>query len=720
MDWIGALLMARTIQSPAIEYDFGLDFDYAVWTPGTTIDLVNVPWANDYRDVVKFGSRDLLDAYIDGLRPAGIKVERMSYVKPNEPVRIDIPFNRAIKYNYLRASNPLQPIAPTDEKRNFYYFILDVRYVAPNTTELVLQLDVWQTYIFDVRLGRCWVERGHIGIANENNWHNYGRDYLTTPEGLDFGGEYRHVYQKRTNMYDFAGDTEGTGDADILVVSTVDLTRDPGTVANPKLYTASGQDAFGLVTGANMYVFKGMSDFKVFMQHFSDKPWVTQGIISITPIPSVKRYNPSFTYPSDIPGLPSGAVGSKAPVQQGIKIFKDVLKNWRDNLVFKTAISDRYFHLKKFFTYPYMVIELTTYNGNVLILKPESWHNANARIGEIPCLFPPNQRIVFYPVDYNANVDNAGETSDYINVATMINNFPTLPIVNDGAIGWMAANKNMIQWQRNSADWAQQRALGSAQAGYDIATQGIETNQNLAEIAKLGVAGNTAIGNMLNAQQGMVGMFTDAAGGAAFGATGGIAGGVGAIGLGVNTLNQIDAANMSANLQKNMIGANVGIGNRQQAFIRDTNMDLARWASRGDYANTIAGINAKVQDAQLIPPSVSGQFGGEAFTLSQQLSGYAVKWKMIDNAAIRNIGEFWLRYGYAVRASIALPTSLMAMTNFTYWKLAETYITSALVPEGFKQAIRGIFEKGVTVWARPQDIGNIDWANNAPLAGIKY
>ena len=40
------------------------------------------------------------------------------------------------------------------------------------------------------------------------------------------------------------------------------------------------------------------------------------------------------------------------------------------------------------------------------------------------------------------------------------------------------------------------------------------------------------------------------------------------------------------------------------------------------------------------------------------------------------------------------------------------------MPETYKQAIRGILEKGVTVWSNPNDIGNIDTADNEPLEGI--
>jgi len=62
----------------------------------------------------------------------------------------------------------------------------------------------------------------------------------------------------------------------------------------------------------------------------------------------------------------------------------------------------------------------------------------------------------------------------------------------------------------------------------------------------------------------------------------------------------------------------------------------------------------------------------------------------------------------------------MAMTKFTYWKMSESYIKAAPMPESYKQVIRGIFEKGVTVWATPADIGNIDISDNAIIPGISY
>ena len=61
---------------------------------------------------------------------------------------------------------------------------------------------------------------------------------------------------------------------------------------------------------------------------------------------------------------------------------------------------------------------------------------------------------------------------------------------------------------------------------------------------------------------------------------------------------------------------------------------------------------------------------------------------------------------------IKFPKTLSLMTEFTYWKMAECYLIDTTIPEGFKASVRGIFEKGVTVWRSPQRIGNTNVRNN--------
>ena len=125
-----------------------------------------------------------------------------------------------------------------------------------------------------------------------------------------------------------------------------------------------------------------------------------------------------------------------------------------------------------------------------------------------------------------------------------------------------------------------------------------------------------------------------------------------------------------------------------------------------------------MQDARLIQPTTAGQLGGDAFNLAMFKWGVFAKVKTLQPAVMAAIGEYWLRYGYAVNRFGTVPADFQVMSKFTYWKLRETYINAAPMPESFKQTIRGIFEKGVTVWANADDIGMIDLATNTPKTGV--
>jgi hypothetical protein len=408
--------------------------------------------------------------------------------------------------------------------------------------------------------------------------------------------------------------------------------------------------------------------------------------------------------------------------------------NWRDGAEFLEYIPERYHHLKKLFTSPYMVIELTSYTGSPVILKPESWASTSATLVERASLIPPNQRVSFHPRRYNSHItapiedlypgdpggayqDGGDDNGDYLDIGALISNFPTLAIVNNGAISYMASNVNSIGFQKGSADWSQQRALRGNEVAYDQATSGISTSKSLTGLGVSADIGQVGVSNKLMADQTLFKTLGSAAGIASSGA-GGMGAATQAAVSGGSTLAAVNAANDSLAIRANTAFAanSKNVGN--QSFIRDTNKDLADWSARGDYENTIAGINARVQDANLIQPNVSGQAGGDMLNLINGGIKISVRWKMIDHANIKAIGEYWLRYGYAVKQFASIPPSLMVMTKFTYWKLLETYIVGGAMPENFKQSIRGIFEKGVTVWANPNDIGNIDLADNTALPGV--
>ncbi len=735
--------MGAGIQGPPNTYPAGLDFDYSVWTPGTRVDLVNVNWDNNYRDVVKFTSKTALNTYINNKISAGITVNSMTYAKPGEDIYLGIPYNRVNRYNYLRASNPLMPIEG-DIQKDYYYFILECEFVNPNTTRLRVQLDVWQTYVYDATFGNCYVERGHIGVANTNKFNNFGRDYLTVPEGIDIGGEYRTIARRTETLIQNpgVGFDEGTN-GDIIVISSVDLAAS-GATPN-ELVTASGASINGMPSGADFYVFTDVGSFIGFMDSIATAPWMSQGIISVTFMPSVSRY--AFNGAEITNGQ---RVDQLVTVPHNVSMFS----NWRDNAGIRDNIPNRYQHVEdKFFTYPYMVIEITAFAGNANILKPEMWNDLHANVQERASYLPPNQRVSIHPRGYNmetgANVDNlwgltdsqvntlnstqqnqvrdrGDDGSEYLDIAVTISNFPSVPVVNNMALGFLASNANQLAYQFTAADWTQQRALGMAQGSFDVASGALQTANRATGINTDADVRQTANQNRTQAAQAAVSAAGQVVSGVGNALTPSGAGGAAISGLsngavtGLNTAIGIASNDEALATRYNQSWQQLSNENQQGRLVRDTNKNLADWAARGDYGSQISGINAKIQDAKMIQPSTGGQFGGESHLIGTDKLAYSLRWKLIDEASIRTVGEIWLRFGYNVRAFIQMPATLMCMTKFTYWKVTETYISGSSIPEGHKQVLRGIMEKGVTVWVNPDEIGQIDWADNAPIGGIAY
>lgn len=716
------------IKDPPLEHDFGLEFNYWTWTADTDITLTNVPWNNDYRDVVWFNNTAALNAYIDEHDSENTKIYGAMYAPVDRPIQIDLPFNIASRFNYIRVYNKGQSFSGADIPRYLYYFITNTTYIGTHNTELTVQLDVFQTFIRQVQFGRCYIERGHIGIANQASFRNNGRDFLTIPEGLDVGAEYMNVAARSVSVM------EPTPDSgyDILVVSTTELAAAAGDRNNPRIVTANGSSFMGISSGASFYIFPSDRAFRAFISSMADKPWVTQGIISITAIPKLDRYYPGMNRSTTSIGALSVLPTQRPNVPQ-----HHLWYDWRYASEIRDYIPPRYRNLRKFYTFPYMAIELTSMSGTPIILKPESWNSPHATVKEFAALIPPETRIAFSPAAYNSRVEPTTapfsgseygfDLGEHLDLVTQITNLPRLAMVNNGALSYLAANAHSIAYGYQSADWSQQRALRGSEVAYDQAGMGIATQRGLTEAnnqygaSQLGISQQLARDNQLyNALGG------SAMSGAAGLAAGPIGGGIGVLGglgsgiLGALTLgNTQRAANEAFAGTVNNNWRTTDLNNANTQYLADTNRGLAQWSARGDYENTIAGLNAKTRDAALTQPSVSGQMGGEYLNLLTNNMGVTARWKMIDQASISVIGEYWLRYGYAVRRTAYLPPNLMVMSKFTYWKLSETYIRQAPIPEGFKQALRGLFEKGVTVWADPDFIGVTDPADNVAISGIE-
>ena len=163
----------KDTQFPLIDnvnvYKYQNNFDYARWNGKVSFKLLNVLWNSTYADVPYFETDEERDDWFDSQDGYVGTLESLFNNTPENTVKIPIPYNDAYKYNYLVVEMPMQtsvdnPINYEDASirvSRWYYFIEDMTQFAPSTTELVISLDYWTTFIHSVEIPYLMLERGH-------------------------------------------------------------------------------------------------------------------------------------------------------------------------------------------------------------------------------------------------------------------------------------------------------------------------------------------------------------------------------------------------------------------------------------------------------------------------------------------------------------------------------------------------------------------------------
>lgn len=165
-------------------YQFQNTFDYTRWTKDTKVKLVNVIWNSDYSDVVKFDTDAARDYYFDNIEDFyAIELTQAARIVPQNFVKLPIPYDVMARYNYLFIDMPIATSAdaPIDYEtgyglRRWYFFVDDIAYQAPNTTQVFLSLDVWTNFQNDIEINYMMLERGHAPVAYSDT-----DEYLENP-----------------------------------------------------------------------------------------------------------------------------------------------------------------------------------------------------------------------------------------------------------------------------------------------------------------------------------------------------------------------------------------------------------------------------------------------------------------------------------------------------------------------------------------------------------
>lgn len=710
----------------------------AIWPTGSHVRLLTVPWDSAYRDVVAWESAEARDAWF-AKQSGSWFASNFQNIRPGEPISVPVPYSSVYRYNYIVVTNPQQPVEDEGPARSYFYFVTGAQYLSPQATRLTVQLDVMTTYAGGIKYGRAYVDRGHIAMANANAQAQDGQTlnrYLSLPEGVDVGSEYVPCAREFIKLESTEHPPK------IVIISTANLAAPPGTTAAPNLNVADGQIVDGLPSGCNVY-WCPIDTFKPMMDALKDKSWVAQCIIAIYAFPgALLTDGPAVKMFGTGPEL--HFCGTTSNYNAGDEAYWDT-----ENMFGQLAkgLGDAA-DVRKLYSYPYSVIELSTLTGNPVFLKPNLVRGDHLAIQWLGCVLAPFAKAGFFPENYGdpeghtgsisySYIDFEGKTKtgsiaagDFLDTAVWVSDFPQFSFVNNNYLTYLASTTHARQYQYQSAGWQLSKANLSAynnllnQNDYADAMQIADTNTANARLAAAQNSYNTVSGNNITnmaAQMAPMGIAATLAGGPI---------GVGTLTLGAlasgsqymtkQATANADIAN--ANTMSAAAQANAGriADMRRGNAGRDYNTALQ--SNQGDYQNAIAGINATVQDAALTPPSTVGQAGGQGFNYKNGLVGITVTYKTLSGAARDAVADYFRRYGYSVRRYLTVGTvrHMLCMTKFAYWRLVDATIVCGAANESERETMRGIAEKGVTLWDAPESIGHTAATDNAPRSGYAY
>ena len=177
----------------------------------TKVFLLSVPLEKDYSHTLWFQTPEAQHKYFVDLIKAAYSHNDFTYQRKDGVIRVPEQIDTLWKegINYVMYQN-------TDyNEKWFYSFITDMKYINDGRTDVTIQTDCIQTWMFEMQIKPCFVEREHsrTDILGEN----------TIPEGLETGEYASNKHTKSgyasEDLYIVFGATKDPDKADVTGLS---------------------------------------------------------------------------------------------------------------------------------------------------------------------------------------------------------------------------------------------------------------------------------------------------------------------------------------------------------------------------------------------------------------------------------------------------------------------------------------------------------------------
>lgn len=143
-------------------------------TPNGKLYIGSVKWSNDYKNVMLFASAEARDAFLKS--HLTLIKSNVIFYNPNGYIDVKRKIENVERINYVLYIND-SDISDT----SYCCFVTNFEYIAPRTTRLYVELDVFQMYHYSTSYYQSFIERAIIDKSDDSMKFNLLPEPISTP-----------------------------------------------------------------------------------------------------------------------------------------------------------------------------------------------------------------------------------------------------------------------------------------------------------------------------------------------------------------------------------------------------------------------------------------------------------------------------------------------------------------------------------------------------------
>lgn len=313
--------------------------------------------------------------------------------------------------------------------KTFFFFIAQRNYIAKNTTELIIQIDVFQTWHFDFYMGQCMVEREHI--TDDDILKN------TYPEDFEIGD---YVTRSRYTVSELTGNP-------VFCIGTTDYPE-----------SATGKDIGGIFG-------RTYSGFYITLYEYADYDKLSEYILDLMNAGKGDSIAFIFTFPSGmLEDKESGDIikGIEGTLKKSISLpVNNIPQNFSWNSETYTPFNN------KLLTYPYNYLCVKNASGSNVVLKRENFNSGTYNF-LLEGVLTMNPTFSLTPQNY------CGRTFSLEDSITL-QGFGLCSWNNDNYANWFAQTQNTRESQSMNAGYSYRANSQVASNNFENANERLQT-----------------------------------------------------------------------------------------------------------------------------------------------------------------------------------------------------------------------------------------------------